>query len=257
MPKPLIGIAPDFNPASDHRGSESEATIFLRNRYVAAVEAAGGVPLILPIVTNPALCAALLKSLDGLLLTGSGPDIDPRRYGERQRFKFKVMSPERADSECALVVQARKRDLPVLGICGGMQLMTVALGGTLIQDIDEQVEDALQHRMAGPATAVCHPVRVVPGTRLSDILGRRTVQVNSSHHQAVKAVPRTLKVSASAPDGVIEAVEDPSRRFFLGVQWHPEYLYQRYPAHGAIFEALISAALRPRSSSVIHSRSRA
>ena len=253
MPKPLIGIAPDFNPASDHKGSEGEATIFLRNRYVAAVEAAGGIPVILPIVTNPALCAALLKGLDGLLLTGSGPDIDPRRYGERRRFGFKVMSPARADSECALVVQARKRNLPVLGICGGMQLMTVALGGTLIQDIDAQVKESLQHRMAGPATTVCHPVRVVAGTRLSTILGRRLFQVNSSHHQAVKTVPRTLKVSASAPDGVIEAVEDSGRRFFLGVQWHPEYLYRRYPAHGAIFEALVSAARRHRSGS--HSRS--
>ena len=257
MPKPLIGIAPVFTPASDLKGGEREATLFLRNRYVAAVEAAGGIPVILPIVTNPAFCAALLKSLDGLLLTGSGPDIDPCRYGERQRFAFKVMSPERTDSECALVVQARKQDLPVLGICGGMQLMTVALGGTLIQDITEQVEDSLQHRLAGPATTVCHPVRVTPGSRLSAILRRRVCQVNSSHHQAVKTVPRTLKVSASSPDGVIEAVEDPTRRFFLGVQWHPEYLYRRYPAHGAIFEALVAAARRSRRSSPQHSRSRA
>src|SRR5687768_9697958 len=106
MPKPLIGIAPDFNPASEPERDEREATIFLRNRYVAAVEAAGGIPLILPLVTSPALCAALLESLDGLLLTGSGPDIDPRRYGERQRFTFKVMSQERTDSEYALVLQA-------------------------------------------------------------------------------------------------------------------------------------------------------
>ena len=255
MPKPLIGIAPDYNPASDPKGDEREATIFLRNRYVAAVEAAGGIPLILPLVTSPAFCAALLKSLDGLLLTGSGPDIDPRRYGERRRFGFKVMSQERTDSEYALVVQARRRDLPVLGICGGMQLMAVALGGTLIQDIDAQVEDPLQHRMAGPATAVCHPVRVTPGTRLSEILGRTIFQVNSSHHQAVKTVPRSLRISASSPDGVIEAVEDPNRRFFLGVQWHPEYLYRRYPVHKAIFEALVSAARGSRRASAASSRS--
>jgi putative glutamine amidotransferase len=256
MPKPLIGIAPDFTPASDLKGGEREATLFLRNRYVAAVEAAGGIPVILPIVTNPAFCAALLKNLDGLLLTGSGPDIDPRRYGERQRFTFKVMSPERTDSECALVVQARKRDLAVLGICGGMQLITVALGGTLFQDIAEQVEDPLQHRMTGPATGVSHSVRVAPGSRLSAILRRQVFQVNSSHHQAVKTVPRTLQVSASAPDGVIEAVEDPSRRFFLGVQWHPEYLYRQYPAHGAIFKALVAAARRSRRPSPAASRSR-
>ncbi len=257
MPKPLIGIAPDFNPASDRKGGEREAILFIKNRYVAAVEAAGGIPVILPIINNPALCAALLKSLDGLLLTGSGPDIDPRRYGERQRFTFKVMSPERTQSEYALVLQARKRDLPVLGICGGMQLMTVALGGTLIQDIDKQVEDSLQHRMTGPATGVCHGVRIARGSRLSEILGREVFQVNSSHHQAVKTVPRTLKVSASASDGVIEAVEDPSRRFFLGVQWHPEYLYRRYPAHAAIFGALVSAARHSRALPATHSRARA
>lgn len=222
MPRPFIGIAPDFNPASDRKGGDREAVLFVKNRYIAAVEAAGGIPVILPIVRGPALCAALLKNLDGLLLTGSGPDIDPRRYGERQRFPFKLMSPERTQSEYALVVQARKRDLPVLGICGGMQLMTVALGGTLIQDIDKQVEDPLQHRMTGPATTVCHGVQIARGSRLGEILGREVFQVNSSHHQAVKTVPKTLKVSASASDGVIEAVEDPTRRFFLGVQWHPE-----------------------------------
>jgi len=257
MPKPLIGIAPDFNPATNGQKGEGEATIFLRNRYVAAVEAAGGIPIILPIVSNAALCMALLNSLDGLLLTGSGPDIDPGRYGEEKRFDFTVMSRERMESECALVVEARKRDLPVLGICGGMQLMNVALGGTLVQDIKEQIGRSLRHRMTGPATQVCHAVRVEPGTRLNAILGRRVLQVNSSHHQAVRTVPRTLKVSASAPDGVIEALEDPTRRFFIGVQWHPEYLYPRYPGHRALFKALVSAAGRGGRTSARRSRSEA
>ena len=244
MSKPVIGITPDFTGTAQEPGN-SEATILLRNRYVAAIEAVGGIPLILPIVTNRALCKAVLNQLDGLLLTGSGPDIDPRRYGEHRRFDFKVMSTARTDSEYALVAEARKRDIPVLGICGGMQLMNVVLGGTLIQDIDKQVPHPLAHRLRGPASEVSHEVRIEPGTRLSAIVGRRAIRVNSSHHQAVKRVPRRLRISASASDGVIEALEDPHRRFFIGVQWHPEYLYRRHPVHRAIFRALITAAQRP------------
>jgi putative glutamine amidotransferase len=242
MRKPVIGITPDFNPGGSHGVAGSEATIFLRNRYAAAIEAAGAVPVILPIIRSKALCKTVLDRLDGLLLTGSGPDIDPRRYGERKRFGFKVMSRERTDSELALVAEARARDLPVLGICGGMQLMTVALRGTLVQDIGEQIAGALPHQATTPATQVCHPVTIKPGSRLRRILGRASVQVNSSHHQAVKAVPRALDVSAVAPDGVIEALEDGTRRFFIGVQWHPEFLYQRHAPHRALFEALVAAA---------------
>src|SRR2546430_7976035 len=149
MRKPVIGIAPDFNPGAGKGGSESEATIFIRNRYVTAVEAAGGIPVILPVITEQALSSAILDRLDGLVLTGSGPDIDPRRYGERKRFPFKVMSPERTDSEIALVTEARRRDLPGLGVCGGLQLMNVALGGTLVQDIDRQGAGAPPPPVAG------------------------------------------------------------------------------------------------------------
>jgi len=240
--KPIIGIAPDFNPRADHEGRAGEATVFLRNRYLAAIEATGGLPVILPVASDPSLGAALLDHLDGLMLTGSGPDINPRRYGERQRFPFTVMSKHRTDSECALLLEAHKRDLPVLGICGGMQLMNVALGGTLVQDISEQVDGALAHRMSGPATTTCHPVTLERRSHLYTLLRRDSVPVNSSHHQAVKAIAHDLAVSAVAPDGVIEAIEDRSRRFFIGVQWHPEYLYRSHRAHRALFTAFVDTA---------------
>src|SRR2546425_10904226 len=138
MRKPVIGIAPDFNPGAGKGGSESEATIFIRNRYVTAIEAAGGIPVILPVITGQALSSAILDRLDGLVLTGSGPDIDPRRYGERKRFPVKVMSQERTDSEIALVTGARRRGPPGPGVCGGMRIMKAPLCGTLVQGIDPQ-----------------------------------------------------------------------------------------------------------------------
>src|SRR2546425_10612258 len=133
MRKPVIGIAPDFNPGAGKGGSESEATIFIRNRYVTAVEEAGGIPVILPVITTQALSSAILDRLDGLVLTGSGPDIDPRRYGERKRFPFKVMSPGRTDSESALVTEARRRRPPRRGSRGWEEPAKRALGGTLVR----------------------------------------------------------------------------------------------------------------------------
>src|SRR2546426_2243068 len=158
MRKPVIGIAPDFNPGAGKGGSESEATIFIRNRYVTAVEAAGGIPVILPVITEQALSSAILDRLDGLVLTGSGPDIDPRRYGERKRFPFKVMSPERTDSEIALVTEARRRCLPVAGACRGRELLQRRFGGSPAPGIDPPGAGRLPHRMTGPATEVHHPV---------------------------------------------------------------------------------------------------
>src|SRR2546428_3826324 len=160
MRKPVIGIAPDFNPGAGKGGSESEATMFIRTRYVTAVGAAGGIPVILPVITEQALSSAFLDRLDGLVLTGSGPDIDPRRYGERKRFPFKVMSPERTDSEIALVTEARRRDPPGLGICGGMQLMNVALGGTPVQDIDRQGPGGMPPPATGAAAEGRPPAAV-------------------------------------------------------------------------------------------------
>jgi len=224
-----------------------EPTYFLRARYIRAIEELGGIPLILPLVADTAARRLLLDRVDGLLLTGSGPDLPPRFYGERRRYKFPLVSARRADFELELVRQARTRDLPLLGICGGMQTVNVACGGSLFQDIPSQVQNALDHRQKTTATHVSHPVTVTPKSLLKTIVNKATLMVNSSHHQSVKTVAPSLTASAAAPDGIVEAIESSTHRFLLAIQWHPEFLFERHEAHRRLFEALLRAAKRTRA----------
>lgn len=242
--KPLIGITPDFNAGDRADMGGREPTYFLRARYVRAIEELGGIPLVLPLIADSRARHRLLNGLDGLLLTGSGPDLDPRLYGERQRYKFRVVSERRADFELEMVKLAADASLPILGICGGMQSINVACGGSLFQDISSQVSDALQHRQPAPATKLSHSVMVTPGSLLRRIVHQTRLRVNSSHHQSVKVVAPSLVVTAVAPDGVIEAIESPTHRFFLGIQWHPEFLFDRHTPHRRLFQAFLKAASR-------------
>ncbi|MGQ0667593.1 MAG: gamma-glutamyl-gamma-aminobutyrate hydrolase family protein [Nitrospiraceae bacterium] len=242
--KPVIGVTPDFNAGDRADMGGREPTYFLRARYIRAIEELGGIPLILPLVAGAAARRRLLDRVDGLLLTGSGPDLSPRLYGERQRYQFPLMSARRADFELELVRQARARDLPLLGICGGMQTVNVACGGSLFQDIPSQVRQALNHRQNTKATHVSHPVVVASKSLLKKVVGRSTIMVNSSHHQSVKKVAPSLIGSAVAPDGIVEAIESPAHRFLLAIQWHPEFLFERHRVHRRLFEALLRAAKR-------------
>jgi len=242
--RPVIGVTPDFNAGDRKEWGGREPTYFLRARYVRAIEELGGIPVVLPLVAQPRDRQRLLAGIDGLLLTGSGPDLAPEFYGERQRFKFSVMSQRRATFEMKMAQLARKADLPVLGICGGMQAINVAFGGNLYQDIPSQVRKPLQHRQRPPATNLSHSVTVAPGSLLRRIVRTDTMRVNSSHHQSVKQVASSLVASALASDGIVEAVESPAQRFFLGVQWHPEFLFERHRLHRQLFEAFLRAASR-------------
>ncbi|MDH5254075.1 MAG: gamma-glutamyl-gamma-aminobutyrate hydrolase family protein, partial [Nitrospira sp.] len=178
--KPVIGVTPDFNAGDRLDMGGQEPTYFLRARYIRAIEELGGIPLILPLVAAPAARRRLLDGVDGLLLTGSGPDLPPRLYGERQRYKFPLVSERRTDFELDLVSQARTRDLPLLGICGGMQTVNVACGGSLFQDISSQVPTALDHRQQKKAIHVSHPVTVTPNSLLQKVVDRVILMVNSS-----------------------------------------------------------------------------
>lgn len=242
--RPIIGVTPDYNAGDRKDWGGREPTYFLRARYIRAIEEVGGIPLILPLVAERAARTRLLHDVDGLLLTGSGPDLPPALYGERQRFTFPVISERRSTFELDMVRLARKTDVPVLGICGGMQTMNVACGGSLYQDISSQFTQPLQHRQPRPATTLSHAVTIAPGSLLCRVLRTVTLRVNSSHHQSVKTVAPSLVTSAVASDGIVEAIESPAHRFFLGIQWHPEFLFDRYRLHRRLFEAFLHAASR-------------
>ncbi len=227
---PLIGLNGDF-----HRTEWGEvAGVF--SAYVEAIIQAEGTPLILPPLPEGAAFAALLERLDGLVLTG-GLDLPPEWYGQETHPNTRPADPRRLKSDRALVETALTFPIPILAICMGCQLLNVALGGDLIQDIPTQMEGALPH---APKERF-HPVRIEPSSRLAGIVGRMELEVNSSHHQAVKRPGKGLRPVAWAPDGVIEAVEGSGERFLLGIQWHPERLRER-PEHMALFRALVQAA---------------
>jgi len=237
MAEPLIGITLD---SEEPGGYSRQPWYALRQNYCDAVARAGGLPLPLPHQT--ALVGAYLDAIDGLVVTGGAFDVDPSLFGAATRHETVKLKAMRTDFELAITKQAIARDLPILGICGGEQLLAVALGGSLIQHIPDEVADALAHEQPNPRDQPGHRVAVVPGTLLARIAGTATIPVNSAHHQAVKEVPPPASVNARSRDGVIEGIELPGHRFCLGVQWHPEYAIS--PADAAIFAAFVAACRR-------------
>lgn len=233
--RPLIGVTLD----SEQPGGYSKFPWYaLRQNYAAAIAAAGGLPVALP--HDAALATDWLDRIDGLVVTGGAFDVDPAMYGEGDRHATVTLKEGRTATEMALTQGALARDMPVLGICGGEQLLAVALGGTLIQHIPDSVPDALAHEQPNPRDEAGHPVTVTAGTLLHRIVGAATMAVNSSHHQAVRTPGLHAVVNAVAPDGVIEGLEDARYRFCLGVQWHPEFLID--PGDRRIFDAFVAAA---------------
>jgi putative glutamine amidotransferase len=218
MPVPVIGLTLD----SEKPGGYSKLPWYaLRENYCAAVVRAGGLPILLP--HEPDHVDDYLARIDGLVVTGGAFDVDPALFGAASRHATVTTKDRRTQFELAITRQAVAADKPVLGICGGQQLLNVALGGTLIQHIPDEVANALAHEQPNPRTEPGHTVAVAPGTLLHRVTGMSQLPVNSAHHQAVREVAPGLVVDATAEDGVIEGIEDPRRRFCIGVQWHPEY----------------------------------
>lgn len=237
--KPLIGIT-----AGLLRELPNRDWIWNTNDYFRAVQRAGGIPVLLPFVESESEAAEVLERVDGLLLSG-GDDLDPQLYGEMPHEKMGAIVPERDVTELAYARSALRMNLPTFGICRGHQVLAVAFGGTLWQDIPSQVPSAMKHRQEAPRWFASHPVAVAPGTTLAALVGGEA-QVNTYHHQAVKEAPSGWVVSAVAPDGIIEAMEQPDHRFALSVQWHPENFQGRPYNFDALFSAFVAAAQTER-----------
>jgi putative glutamine amidotransferase len=212
----------------------------VREDYVRSVEQSGALPVVLPPV-SPDDVPALLDRLDGVLLSG-GVDVDPALYGQQPHPRLGRVNRRRDDFELALAREALRRDVPVLAICRGHQLLNVASGGTLVQDIASVVGGHVEHDGTGPRWRRTHRVEVTGPSRLREILGQDALSVNSTHHQAVDRVGDGLVVSARCPeDGIVEGLERPASRFVVAVQWHPESFWNRSDSFQQLFDAHAAA----------------
>lgn len=214
--------------------------------YIKAVEGAGGLPVLLPPGLGERALNEWLRRLDGLVLSG-GLDLDPVCYGEERAAATDPPSPERDEHDLNLARWSLARDLPLLAICRGAQALAVAAGGRLCQEVEQVYGTQITHRQRERRREGVHPVRVESGTLLERLLNADSVWVNSVHHQAVALLPERFRPAAYAPDGVLEAFEEPSQPFCLAVQWHPEDLAPSRADQAALFAGLVAAADRLRT----------
>jgi putative glutamine amidotransferase len=233
--QPLIGLTLD---SDEGEGISRSARYGLRANYADAIAEAGGMPVGLPHALDA--IDSYADRLDALVVTGGAFDVDPAMFGADAKHATVTLKPNRTNFELGVTKAMLARKKPVLGICGGEQLLNVILGGTLIQHIEDEVTDSLLHEQPNPRNTPGHAVKVTPGSLLHKISGSDEIKVNSAHHQAVKSVGPGVVVNAVAADGVIEGIEDPRLPFCIGVQWHPEFRIGT--ADKKLFQALVSAA---------------
>jgi putative glutamine amidotransferase len=253
MTRPIV-VGITLRPVT--RGGDPERLVVNR-AYADAVERAGAVPMGIPTLRQPEHAVALLDLCDALLLPG-GPDVEPRRYGEELRADCRTEAvPDLDATEAAVLRRALERDLPVLAICRGCQLLNVVCGGTLWQDIAVQGAGDAAHdgESAGPRDRTVHPVALEPDSLLSAVMLATAVGVNSLHHQGLRDIGDGLRVVGRSPDGMVEAVEMPEHGFVLGLQCHPEELSAAEPWASRLFTGLVEAARRRRGGNADVSRS--
>lgn len=244
--RPVIGITTQTLHSIDGIPEALPASWMMNHRYITAVTAAGGVPWMVPLLQeDEATLRAIYERLDGILIPG-GVDMDPHTFGEERSSRLGNIDVARDAVELALTRWTIADKKPVLGLCRGNQVINVALGGTLYQDLEAEHPEGIKHDYfpnAGFARDhLAHPVAVAAGSRLAAILGRRDVMVNSMHHQGVKQLAAGLTVSALAPDGLVEGLESSNGHFLVGVQWHPESLLDNDKSMRGLFRTFIEAS---------------
>ena len=245
MPRrPVIGIATQTLPGVP---GERQPCWLMGRSYIEALRTVGAVPWVIPLIPHDhGTLGEIFDRLDGVFITG-GVDVDPSRYGEPKTPLCGTTDPDRDAVEIALLQHALKRSLPVLAVCRGIQILNVACGGTLYQDVSTQVPAALKHDFFPTPDQpsrkyLAHDVTVKPGTRLGRILRDARVPVNSMHHQAIKDLAPNLAASAYAPDGIIEGVEGTDGQYLIAVQWHPEELTETQPGMARLFTTFVEAS---------------
>jgi putative glutamine amidotransferase len=223
---------------------ELETDRFYLSRYYSeAVEAAGGAPVHISLIPQREYLGIVLAGLDGILLPGSDSDVDPLRYGREPHTRLGSVQPIKDETDLLVLEMVERLGIPLLAICFGMQVLNVARGGTLIQDIPSEMPEAIKHQQGAPRDRRSHRVRLLEGSLLAQLAENDVALVNSHHHQAIETVGRELVATAWTADGLVEALEDPrGDRFALAVQWHPEIAWEADEFSRAIFGKFVGAA---------------
>lgn len=233
--RPRVGIPMRIEHATDR--------FYLSRFYSEAVEAAGGAPVHISLIPKAEYIDSVVEGLDGLLLPGSDSDVDPLRYGQQPHPQLGSVHTIKDETDLLAIAAAERRNLPIFAICFGLQVLNVSRGGTLIQDIQSQVPEAIKHEQGAPRDRPSHRVRIEENSKLARIGATADAIVNSHHHQAIESVGANLVATAWANDGVVEALEDPRpEKFVLAVQWHPELGWERDEFSQRLFKSFVKEA---------------